>query len=67
MHQILTNFDIILGSSAGVSKEGLGLFNTVLSKMTERSIEFEQTMQSKIIILGCAKDMSSLIQKLLEM
>jgi len=47
--------------------EGLRVFNIVISKMPEKSIIFEQSMESKLISLACAKDMSIMIQKLMEM
>lgn len=43
------------------------MFGIVLSKLPSRSLEFENSMQLKILGLGCAKDMSIMIQKLIEM
>jgi len=43
------------------------VFGIVISKLPSRSLEFEQSVQFKILGLGCAKDMSIMIQKLIEM
>jgi len=46
--------------------EGLRIFNIVISKMPEKSAILESSIESKLLSLACAKDMSIMIQKLLE-
>lgn len=56
-----------MGSYEGIRTEGLRVFGIVLSKLPEPSEILEQSIERKILSLATAKDMSIMIQKLIEM
>jgi len=56
-----------VGSYEGIRTEGLRVFSTIISKLPEPSDVFENSMELKILSLATAKDMSIMIQKLIEM
>lgn len=56
-----------MGSYEGIRTEGLRVFGIVLGKLPAPSHVLEQSIERKILTLATAKDMSIMIQKMIEM